>query len=203
MFEVVKRGEKLLLAGALLAHIALLGGGAWVVALSLPRLVSPPPEPLPEAPLTPRESLAPRESQDARGRADGKREAKADLAQGILGWRTYGGFGYRSPESYEQVAMVDILADDFGVTIKAVGGAGCIVPPDASYQRARESAYNAVMLPALKKRHGNDVMDVAQKRAGSINAERQRKHEKRQREAKTRKNQNNGVITANPWSRSR
>jgi hypothetical protein len=175
------RRQNLLLAAAILAHASVAAGGGWTLATRLPGLISPPPEPLPEEPLSRSEI------EEARGRADGEREARADLARGALGWRTYGGYGLTLPEDYEKVAMVDILADDFGVVIKHEGGEGCVVPRDKLYQIARRTAYNDLMLPELAKRHGEDVLDRAQKRADSINAERRSKYEERQRQCKAGK----------------
>jgi hypothetical protein len=122
---------------------------------------------------------------EAEGRADGEREAKEDLAKGVLGWRTFGGWGYPARLGYDQVDMSEVLADDFDVTLKRVhAGGGCIVPRDHDYQAARRDAYNELMTPALKQRHGTDVLTVAEKRANERTRSNKQRFEQIDRQCK-------------------
>lgn len=82
------------------------------------------------------------------------------------------------PDTYVHVSTSDVLASDFGVTIKAhTGGSGCIPPVDEPYQRARLEAYNAVMTPELQRRHGANVLTVAAQRADTRTAKNRDAHE--------------------------
>jgi len=172
------------IVGAFVAHLALVAGCAWGVYENLPEAghIVFGPGPMPET--------APTHGQreHARGLAEGEREAKADLAAGVLGWRIGGGYGLRMPEAYETSSMPDILSEDYGVIMKGEeGGGGCMLPRDLVYRGARLAAYNEVMQTALEKRYGKDVIERARKRAEDINAERRRKHAERQRDCKAGK----------------
>lgn len=174
---IVKLRPAVLVALAVTAHFFAVVASTWGIVETLPEARNElfGPEPLPEEPVSASDQA------HARGRDDGDREARQDIARGVLAWRTYG-YGLSSDPGYETVSTADVLASDFGVAIRAeAGGAGCIRPPDADYQRARRDAYNETMLPALQKRHGNDVLDVAMKRAERINAERRRRYEEQTR----------------------
>lgn len=101
------------------------------------------------------------------GRLEGEHEARADLAAGMLGWRTVGGWGYPSrPVQWSVVTETDVLERDYGVVIKATtAGSGCIAPPDEPYLDARRDAYNAIMKPRIEEKFGKNVFAVARERA--------------------------------------
>lgn len=161
------------------AHMVVVGASGWAIVESLPEVghLVLGPEPLPEDPPTHEER------ERARGKAEGEREARADLASGRFGWRIGASYGRPAPQPYETSSMPEVLADDYGVILKGEdSGGGCVLPPDREFRGARLDAYNASMQAALETRYGNDVIERARKKADDINAERRRKHAERQRD---------------------
>jgi hypothetical protein len=100
------------------------------------------------------------------GRVEGEKSARADIARGVIGWRTLGGWGLPGPHADKYVDMTDVLERDFAIKVhRTTAGSGCFPPPDEQYLRARTTSYNVLMKPLIVAKHGDKVFELAEQRA--------------------------------------
>jgi hypothetical protein len=142
------------------------------------------PEPPPSSRV--RVRFAPPELPDEPGTRAGTREAKRDLARGVLGWRQFSAMGRMAADNQDLVQVGDVLASDYRVALETHPGWGCIRPKDGAFHEARATAYNDVMTVALQKRYGENVLEIAAERASVRTAKNREAREQRERRGKGR-----------------